>query len=64
MNDRILLETSVFEKLGGWTIDTQCVEAMGAPYLLAHGIGKPVADAVTTFRTGPKGMLSGIGIRP
>ena len=55
MTDRIFLETAVFEDLGGWVIDTQCVEAMGSAYLLAHGIGKPVADAVTRFCTAEDG---------
>lgn len=51
MTGCIFLETVVFENPGGWTVDTQCVEAMGSAYLLAHGIGKPVADAVTGFST-------------
>ena len=55
MTDRIFLETAVFENLGGWVVDTQCVEAMGSAYLLAHGIGKPVADAVTRFCTDEDG---------
>ena len=34
---------------GGWVLDTQFVSTMGVPYLLAHGLGEPVADAVIDF---------------
>ncbi len=45
----IYLECGEFRKTGGWVIDTQSVEAMGAPYLMAHGLGTPVADAETVI---------------
>jgi len=45
--DRLLVEAEGFAQLGGWVVDTQFIEAMGSPYLLAHGLGNPVADAVT-----------------
>ena len=45
----ILLEAESFETHGGWKLDTQFIEEMGSPYLLAHGLGVPVADASTTF---------------
>ena len=51
MNRKIFLESETFRELGGWTVDTQSYEALGSFYLLAHGIGKPVRDAVTEFRT-------------
>ena len=41
----LLLETSEFAGYGGWVLDTQCLEASGSSYLMAHGLGKPVADA-------------------
>lgn len=44
-----VFECERFDDLGGWTLDTQFTEIMGSPYLLAHGIGKPVADATTRF---------------
>jgi len=47
MADTVLLEAEQFSQKGGWQIDTQFIESMGSPYLLAHGLGKPVADAVT-----------------
>jgi len=44
----ILLEAEQFEKFGGWVHDTQFMDQMGSPYLLAHGLGVPVEDASTT----------------
>ncbi len=46
----ILIEAEHFDDLGGWTLDTEFVSTMGSPYLMAHGLGNPVADAVTTIR--------------
>ena len=45
--DPVLVETESFENLGGWELDTQFIDNMGSPYLIAHGLGKPVADATT-----------------
>ncbi|MBX3739828.1 MAG: FAD-dependent oxidoreductase [Akkermansiaceae bacterium] len=42
-----LVEAEQFSDKGGWGIDTQFIESMGSPYLIAHGLGKPVADATT-----------------
>ena len=42
-----LVEAEQFADKGGWGIDTQFIESMGSPYLIAHGLGKPVADATT-----------------
>jgi len=44
----IFLEAEGFETLGGWVVDQQAMDQMGSPYVLAHGLGQPVADAVTT----------------
>jgi len=44
---KLLVEASTFADRGGWVLDTQCIEAMGSSYLMAHGLGKKVADAVT-----------------
>lgn len=46
--DRLLVEAESFASRGGWSLDTQFIEIMGSPYLIAHGLGKPVADATTT----------------
>lgn len=44
----ILIEAESFADKGGWSVDQQFVEQMGSPYLLAHGLGKPVANASTS----------------
>ncbi|CAB4708581.1 MAG: FAD-dependent oxidoreductase [Actinobacteria bacterium] len=44
----VLIEAETFDDLGGWTLDSQFEIQMGSPYLLAHGLGRPVADARTT----------------
>ena len=44
----LLVETESFSGKGGWVVDTLSVCSMGSPYLLAHGMGVPVNDAVTT----------------
>ena len=43
----VLIETESFTQHGGWKLDTQFIDEMGSPYLLAHGIGRPVEDATT-----------------
>ncbi|OQV05049.1 hypothetical protein CLAIMM_09847 [Cladophialophora immunda] len=45
----ILVEAEEFDDYGGWVLDSQFDLEMGSPYLLAHGIGRPVADATTTI---------------
>ncbi len=47
--DSILLDAVSFKEKGGWKVDPQFIEQMGSPYLLAHGMGIPVANAKTTF---------------
>jgi len=42
-----LVEAEQFSNQGGWSVDTQFIETMGSPYLIAHGLGNPVADATT-----------------
>lgn len=46
----VLLEAELFADTGGWEVDQQTMDQMGSPYLLAHGLGVPVKDAVTTAR--------------
>ena len=46
--DGVLIETAAFTDRGGWVLDTQFYQQMGGCYLLAHGLGQPVADASTT----------------
>ena len=45
----VLLEAEGFADHGGWTLDSQFLDVMGSPYLLAHGLGKPVSNAVTAI---------------
>ena len=47
--ETIFIETESFKDYGGWVNDTQFMDQMGSPFLLAHGMGKPVEDATTTF---------------
>ena len=44
---RKLIEAESFRERGGWLIETQSMPTMGSAYLMAHGMGIPVADAVT-----------------
>ncbi|BDS08676.1 hypothetical protein NT6N_37160 [Oceaniferula spumae] len=53
----ILVEAETFQNKGGWKTDTQFIESMGSPYLLAHGLGTPVADASTTFQSEEAGTF-------
>ena len=44
----VRVECENFETLGGWTVETQSMRTLGSSYLMAHGYGVPVPDAVTT----------------
>jgi hypothetical protein len=44
----ILVEAESFTHKGGWVTDQQFMDQMGSPYLMAHGLGQPVADAYTS----------------
>lgn len=46
----LFVEAEGFDDLGGWSLDQQSMEQMGSPYLLAHGLGIPVEDAVTDLK--------------
>jgi len=46
----VLLEAEQFADPGGWDLDQQSMDQMGSPYLLAHGLGVPVKDALTTAK--------------
>lgn len=46
----VLIEAEQFENRGGWVCDPQFMDQMGSPFLLAHGLGVPVADAITRVR--------------
>lgn len=59
---RILVEAEAFDDLGGWTLDSQFEAQMGSPYLLAHGLGRPVADASTVVAI-PEDGAYGVWVR-
>ena len=44
----LLIEAESFSRKGGWVVDQQFIDQMGSPYLMAHGVGEPVADASTS----------------
>lgn len=50
-----LLEAEAFLEPGGWSVDPQFVQQMGSPYLMAHGMGRPVQDAKTQFKVNNQG---------
>ncbi len=51
----ILIEAEDFADYGGWVLDSQFEMQMGSPYLLAHGLGRPVADATTAIEIAAAG---------
>ena len=54
---RVLVEAESFKDLGGWGLDQQSMDQMGSPYLIAHGLGEPVKDAVTKVNFGAGGAM-------
>jgi len=44
----VLIEAESFQTKGGWVVDQQFSDLMGSDYLMAHGMGVPVADASTS----------------
>ena len=53
--EHYLLEAESFQEKGGWVVDQQFFEQMGSSYIMAHGLGKPVADASTEITLPGKG---------
>ncbi|MCL2743012.1 MAG: FAD-dependent oxidoreductase [Planctomycetaceae bacterium] len=49
----VLLEAEHFANYGGWVHDSQFMNQMGSPFLMAHGLGIPVADAETKIDLNP-----------
>lgn len=43
----IYIEAESFTKKGGWVVDQQFMDQMGSSYLMAHGLGRKVANAET-----------------
>ena len=45
----LMLSAAAFEHAGGWIRDSEFILTMGGVYMLAHGLGRPVEDAQSTF---------------
>ena len=58
----VLVEAEGFQDYGGWVDDSQFMDQMGSPFLLAHGLGVPVEDATTTVVL-PKGGTYRVWVR-
>ena len=52
----LLVEAEAFGRKGGWVVDQQFMDRMGSPYLLAHGLGRPVGDAVASVGFPERGV--------
>ena len=57
----IWLEAEAFDNLGGWVVDAQSMDQMGSAYIMAHGMGVPVADATTVCDTPAAGTWTATG---
>ena len=55
--DVVLVEAEAFADHGGWVLDQQFMDLMGSPFLLAHGMGRPVGDARTVVDLGAPGRF-------
>ncbi|MGD0088710.1 MAG: FAD-dependent oxidoreductase [Planctomycetota bacterium] len=56
--EMVLVEAESFQTHGGWVVDQQFMDQMGSPYLLAHGMGVPVADAETSITIAADGSYN------
>ncbi|MGM9735724.1 MAG: FAD-dependent oxidoreductase [Candidatus Cryptobacteroides sp.] len=56
MDGVVFVEAENFSAKGGWSVDQQFMDMMGSPYLLAHGMGVPVEDAVTRIQIPSDGV--------
>ena len=46
----VFVEAESFAEKGGWVVDQQFIDIMGSSFLLAHGMGEPIADAKTDIK--------------
>ena len=54
----LFLEAESFNHKGGWVVDTQFIDQMGSSYLMAHGMGQPVRDALTRAKFKKSGQYT------
>ena len=57
-DNALLLPGTLFDDPGGWIPDPQFMEVMHSSEMLAHGLGRPVADADTGFRAPQEGIYN------
>ena len=57
-NADVFVECESFGDLGGWVVDAYSIRAMGSAYVMAHGCGRPVADAVGEVSIPAKGTYA------
>lgn len=50
MANNLFVEAESFQNKGGWVVDQQFMDLMGSPYLMAHGMGVLVDDAITEVK--------------
>jgi len=56
MAKRILVEAESLQNHGGWVLNSQYADLMGSSYLMAHGLGNPVSDAVGSVTLPSSGL--------
>ena len=54
----VFVECESFGELGGWVVDAYSMRNMGSAYVMAHGCGRPVADAVGSVSIPQEGVYS------
>ena len=54
----VFVECESFRELGGWVVDAYSMRNIGSAYVMAHGCGRPVADAVGTLSVPSKGTYA------
>jgi len=54
----LFVECEGFDDLGGWKVDPHSMRQMGSSYVMAHGAGVPVRDAVTRVNVNEAGTYS------
>ena len=54
----VWVEAESFGDKGGWVVDQQFSDQMGSSYLMAHGLGTPVADASTDIEVPEDGTYN------
>ncbi len=53
--NEIFIEAESFSDKGGWIVDQQSMETIHSSYIMAHGMGVPVENAITRFEVAESG---------